>query len=228
MLAFRLRGSRTYLTKTPPVNFRRKLVPGLAVICAAAWFIAALHPVDQQAWLLENLLLVVFVALFFFGHRRLRLSNTSLFLSAVFVLLHIVGSHYTYARMPLGLWARDYFGLSRNHYDRFAHGAFGFLLVFPVREFLLRFSGISRRWSFWVAPAIILAVSGVFRSLRALSRNSSAPGQGVMWLGGQGDEWDAQQDMFSALVGAVMMMVLVAVVERKSLTDESPSLGVRR
>ena len=61
MLAFRLRGSRTYLTKTPPVNFRRKLVPGLAVICAAAWFIAAIHPLDQQAWILENLLLIVFV-----------------------------------------------------------------------------------------------------------------------------------------------------------------------
>jgi hypothetical protein len=51
--------------------------------------------------------------------------------------------------------------LSRNHYDRFAHGAFGFLLAFPIRELLLPFSGIRRGvWSFALPVAIILAVSG--------------------------------------------------------------------
>jgi Predicted membrane protein len=90
-----------------------------------------------------NVLLVIFVGVLFLGYRRLALSTTSYFLLAAFIILHIVGAHYTYARMPLGLWAKDYFGLSRNHYDRFAHGAFGFLLAFPVRELLLRFSGES-------------------------------------------------------------------------------------
>ena len=74
---------------------------------------------------------------------------------------------------------KDYFGLSRNHYDRFAHGAFGFLLAFPVRELLRRFSGINRRWSFWVAPAIILAVSGVFEIIESIVAEFVAPGKGV-------------------------------------------------
>jgi uncharacterized membrane protein YjdF len=113
--------------------------------------------VDWQAWVLENLLLIIFAVVLFFGHRRLQLSSTSYFLLATFIALHIIGAHYTYARMPLGLWAKDYFDFSRNHYDRFAHGAFGFLLVYPARELLLRFSGTSRCWSFWLAAAIILA-----------------------------------------------------------------------
>ena len=188
-----------------------------------AWLVAAIHPLDQQAWILENLLLVVFVVVLFFGHRRLELSNTSYFLLAAFVMLHIVGAHYTYARMPLGLWAKDYFGLSRNHYDRFAHGAFGFLLVFPVRELLRRFSGINRRWSFWVAPAIILAVSGVFEIIESIVAESVAPGKGVMWLGGQGDEWDAQNDMLAATIGAGLMMALVALAGRKTGNDEHES-----
>ena len=144
------------------------------------------------------------------GHRRLELSGASYFLLAAFVILHIIGAHYTYARMPLGLWARDYFGLSRNHYDRFAHGAFGFLLVFPVRELLLRFSGISRRWSFWLSPAIILAVSGSFEIIESIVAEIVAPGKGVAWLGGQGDEWDAQNDMLSALVGSLLMTAVAA------------------
>jgi putative membrane protein len=197
------------------VNRQRNLVPGLAAACAVVWLIAAIHPLDQQAWMLENLLLIVFVVVLFFGHRRLELSSTSYFLLAVFVILHIAGAHYTYARMPLGLWAKDYFDLSRNHYDRFAHGAFGFLLAFPVRELLFRFSGITRRWSFWMAPALILAVSGFFEIIEAIVAEIVAPGQGVEWLGGQGDEWDAQNDMLAAIIGATMMMALVGMAGRK-------------
>jgi putative membrane protein len=197
------------------VKLQRKLVSSLAAVCGAAWFIAAVHPLDQQAWILENLLLIVFFIALFFGHRRLELSNTSYLLLAAFVILHIVGAHYTYARMPLGFWARDYFDLSRNHYDRFAHGAFGFLLAFPMRELLLRFSGASRRWSFWLAPAIILAVSGVFEIIESIVAELVAPGKGVEWLGGQGDEWDAQNDMLAATIGAIMMMALVAMTRPK-------------
>lgn len=194
----------------------RKKLYGLVAVCAVAWLIAAIHPLDRQAWILENLLLIVLVVVLCLGYRRLELSNTSYLLLAAFVILHIVGAHYTYTRMPLGLWAKDYFGLSRNHYDRFAHGAFGFLLVFPVRESLRRFSGINRQWSFWIAPAIILAASGVFEIIESIVAELVAPGKGVMWLGGQGDEWDAQNDMLAATIGAFMMIALVALAERKS------------
>lgn len=194
---------------------QKRPIVGLAAICAVVWIITAIHPLDRQAWIVENLLLIIFVIVLFFGHRRLELSTTSYFLLAAFIILHIVGAHYTYARMPLGLWAKDYFGLSRNHYDRFAHGAFGFLLAFPVRELLLRFSGISRRWSFWLAPAIILAVSGFFEIVESVVAEIVAPGKGVEWLGGQGDEWDAQNDMLSAMLGSLVMMAAVALTNRK-------------
>lgn len=196
-------------------HVRGWILPGLAATCGIAWLLAAVHPLDQQAWILENLLLIVFVVVLVLAHRRLELSNTSYFLLAVFVILHILGAHYTYAQMPAGLWARDHFGLSRNYYDRLAHGAFGLLLVYPVRELLLRFSGIDRRWSFWMAIAVILAVSGFFEIIESIVAEIIAPGKGVAWLGGQGDEWDAQNDMLAAGIGAFLMMALVAVFERR-------------
>ncbi len=187
----------------------------VAGLCLLLWVLAAIHPLDRSAWLLENILLVLFVVVLALAHRCLQLSNTSYLLLAAFVILHIIGAHYTYARMPAGLWVRDYFGLSRNYYDRFAHAAFGFLLFFPVRELLLRFSGVRRGWSFWLAAAIILAVSGSFEIIESIVAETVAPGQGVQWLGGQGDEWDAQNDMLAALAGTLLMMVLVAFWQRR-------------
>ena len=61
--------------------------------------------------MLENLLLIVFGTILSLTYRGLTFSSTSHVFIALFVLLHIVGAHYTYAQMPLGLWAKDYFSL---------------------------------------------------------------------------------------------------------------------
>ena len=97
-------------------------------------------------------------------------------------------------------FGRKIFSISRAIITTvFAHGAFGFLLAFPIRELLLRFSGIRRGvWSFALPVAIILAVSGCFEIIESIVAEIVAPGKGVQWLGGQGDEWDAQNDMVSA------------------------------
>src|SRR2546423_6302504 len=153
-------------------------------MCGVAWIVAAIQPVDREAWFLENILLAVFVLALAFGYRRLQLSSLSWAFLAAFVILHIIGAHYTYAKMPLGIWAKDFFHLSRNHYDRFAHGAFGFLLAYPIRELLLRFSGIRRSaWSFALPVAIILAASGCFEIIESIVAEIFAPGKGVAWLG---------------------------------------------
>ena len=194
---------------------QNKFIAGLFAPCALIWVVAAIHPFDRQAWLLENVLLALFVVALSLIHRRLQLSNASYIFIALFVILHTIGAHYTYAKMPIGLWAKDFFGFSRNHADRVAHFGFGFFLAFPVRELLLRVSGIHRVWSFWLPPAIILAVSGLFEILESIVAEIVAPGQGVQWLGGQGDEWDAQNDMLAALLGSLVMMAAVALTNRK-------------
>ena len=80
---------------------------------------------------------------------------------------------------------------------------------------MLRFSGMRRGWSFWLPPAVILAVSGLFEILESIVAEIIAPEKGVEWLGGQGDEWDAQNDMLSALLGSLTMMATVALTNHK-------------
>ena len=194
---------------------QNKFIAGLFALCALIWVVAAIRPLDRQAWLLENVLLVLFVVALSLIQRRLQLSNASYICIALFVILHTIGAHYTYAKMPIGLWAKDFFGFSRNHLDRVAHFGFGFFLAFPVRQLMLRFSGIRRVWSFWLPPAIILAISGLFEIVESVVAEIIAPGQGVKWLGGQGDAWDAQNDMLAALLGSLTMMAAVALTNRK-------------
>lgn len=197
------------------LNQQSKFIAALAAICGVIFVLAAIQPFDRQAWILENILLVIFVVTLSLTHQRLQLSNASYLCVALFIILHLIGAHYTYEHMPLGNWAKNYFHLSRNHYDRFAHGAFGFLLAYPIRELLLKHGRIHRAWSFWLAAGVILAASGFFEILESIVAEMVAPGQGVNWLAGQGDEWDAQNDMLSALIGAFLMMAVVALLERK-------------
>src|SRR5205809_8062424 len=63
---------------------QNKFVCGLAALCVVVWVLAAIHPVDRQAWILENLLVVLFVATLAFAHRRLQLSNASYIFIALF------------------------------------------------------------------------------------------------------------------------------------------------
>ena len=192
-----------------------RFVATLTIICALVWGVTAIAPLDRQGWALENILVILFAIALALTHRRLQLSNASWLFLALFLILHLIGAHYTYAKMPLGLWAKSAFGFSRNHFDRVAHFGFGFFLAYPVRELLMRFSGIRRGWSFWIAAGIILAVSGFFEILESIVAEIFAPGRGVNWLGGQGDEWDAQNDMLSAMLGALTMMGIVALTTRK-------------
>jgi putative membrane protein len=201
------------------VSRAERLIRVFAAVCGVVWVWAAISPVDRQTWALENLLLVFFALGLFLARRHRPFSSASHGFIFAFFILHIIGAHYTYSRMPLGLWGEHLFHLARNPYDRVTHFAFGFLLVFPAREVLLRYSGIRQSSGYWLATCLILAMSGIFEIIESIVAEMVAPGAGVVWLGGQGDPWDAQNDMLMALAGAALLMALVAMWERLRKTQ---------
>jgi putative membrane protein len=141
-------------------------------------------------------------------YRRFRFSNLSYALFTVFLSLHMIGAHYTYAETPIGFWLQNWLGLSRNHYDRIVHFSFGLLIVYPLREILLRKSGVNSRRSYYLAVCCILAFSGFYEILEAIAAMIVSPELGAAFLGTQGDEWDAQKDSMLAFVGAIIGMLI--------------------
>ncbi len=179
------------------------------------WLVTAIEPFNRRDWFLENLLVFFYGGLLTVTWRRFRFSVLSYLLFTVFMSLHLVGAHYTYAEVPFGFWLQDVLGLVRNHYDRRVHFAFGLLIAYPLREWLLRVTAVRRGWSYFMTVALVLAFSGFYEVMEGVVAMIVSPELGAAYLGTQGDEWDAHHDMFLALSGAVTAMAVTATVNRR-------------
>jgi putative membrane protein len=185
-------------------------LPWLIVIVLAAQVALGISPqADRMTWALENGPLWVGVGLLAFTQRRFPLSSLCLHLFAIHSLILALGGHYTYAKVPLGDWVRDAFGLARNHYDRVGHFAQGFIPAIFVRELLLRKTPLQRGgWLNFLVVCVCLAFSASYEFFEwwtaALTGEAASD-----FLGTQGDPWDTQWDMFLATVGAVCSLTLL-------------------
>ncbi len=191
-----------------------RLHQGLLAAYLVLWTVLAIAPVDRRDWLLENILPVLLCGLLIGTYRRFRFSDRSYVLIALFMAVHAVGAHYTYAHVPAGYWMQQALDLTRNHFDRLAHAAFGLLLTYPVRELFVRLAHLRGFWSHYFAITTVVAFSGLFEILEAWVAQIVSPELGALYLGTQGDIWDAQQDMTAVLVGALLCAALVVFFPR--------------
>ena len=193
---------------------QNRLVQGLLAWYLLFWLWMAISPVDRSDWLLENILAVTAVAALFLTARRFQFSNRSYVLITLFLTVHAIGAHYTYAKVPFGFWLQDLLHVGRNPFDRLVHFAYGLLLAYPIREVLVRLAGVSGAWSYVLPVSATLAQSGLFELIEAVAATVVNPELGAAYLGMQGDEWDAQKDMAAALTGAVLMMSATVAVSK--------------
>jgi putative membrane protein len=169
------------------------------------WIALAIAPSDRMDWLLENGPTFVAVPLAVAGYRRHRLSDRAYVQATIFLVLHTVGAHYTYSEVPVGAWARDAFGLTRNHYDRVVHFLFGLLMLRPIRELGFRTGhapGPVARVYFTVAGVALWSL--VYEVVEWAVASVADPAAGTAYLGTQGDQWDAEKDMALALLGGIL------------------------
>ncbi|HIP52077.1 MAG TPA: DUF2238 domain-containing protein, partial [Campylobacterales bacterium] len=61
------------------------------------WIWAAIEPLHYADWVLENILVFIFIMLILLTGRMFELSLLSYVLMTIFMILHVIGSHYTYA-----------------------------------------------------------------------------------------------------------------------------------
>ncbi|MBI2546640.1 DUF2238 domain-containing protein [Candidatus Woesearchaeota archaeon] len=64
------------------------------------WSFLAINPFDRFTWFLENILVAIFVPVLAFSYTRFKLSNLSYGLITAFLILHAIGSYYTYSEVP--------------------------------------------------------------------------------------------------------------------------------
>ena len=176
------------------------------------WIWAAIKPVYPHDWLLENYLVFIFVPLILILSIYFKLSKLSYTLITTFMILHVIGSHYTYAEVPFGYILQNWFHASRNMYDRLVHFCFGFLLAYPIREVFVRITKSKGFWGLYLPIELTLAFSAIYEIIEWITALGVNPTAGLAFLGAQGDIWDAQKDMLMAGMGAILAMAITAIV----------------
>jgi putative membrane protein len=186
----------------------------IALLALSAW-----RPYDLATWAMEVAPVFVVLPLLWATHRRFPLTPLLYALILVHALVLALGGHYTYARVPLGDWMRDWFQLSRNPYDGIGHFMQGFVPAIAARELLLRHTKLERGgWLFTLVTATCLAISAIYELIEWGA--AVAIGQGAdEFLGTQGDPWDTQKDMALAWVGAMVAQGLLARRHDRQLAE---------
>lgn len=187
----------------------KRLLIGLLLWYLALSLWTAYEPADRQFWLLSSILPGALVLVLVGTHRSIPLSVASYVLITLFLTLHTIGVHYTYAQVPAGAWLEQALPVGRNHYDRVVHFCFGVMLTYPIEE-LFRLTAALRGWLLYYLPVMtVLGLSGLWEIIESWVARVVHPELGITYLGSQGDVWDAQKDMAAALYGSLLCMVLL-------------------
>ena len=193
---------------TPTLSARTLALYSAALIVLLA--LSGYKPFDLATWVMEVAPVAIVLVVLWLSHRRFPLTPLLYALIFFHAVVLMLGGHYSYARVPLGDWMREWFHLSRNPYDGIGHVAQGFIPAIAARELLLRHTRLERGgWLFVIVTAVCLAISALYELVEWGA--AVAIGQGAEeFLGTQGDPWDTQKDMAFAWLGAMAAQWLLA------------------
>jgi putative membrane protein len=188
----------------------------LLALYGLVFAVCAISPYDRAVWWAENIPVLIVVGVLALISRYYRFSNTSYVLMAVFIILHTIGGHYTFERVPFDA-VSGFFGFERNHYDRVAHFSVGFY-AYPIAEFLMVRRLVHTRWIIALFPVFAIAtVAAAYEIIEWQYALNSDPAAGIAVLGSQGDVWDAQKDILADTLGALLVIGLFFVQHRAEL-----------
>ena len=185
-----------------PGAAHRKYLLVLGVIFGVIWTTLAIDPWHRDGWALENALVVAFVLFVALGYKRLTLSRVSYTMIFLFLCLHEIGSHYTYAEVPYDAWFKaltgetlnSLLGWERNNFDRVVFRLRTAARVPGARGLPSR-GGRARVLGYFLPLDLTMSTSMIFELFEWVAAALFGGELGQAYLGTQGDVWDAHKDM---------------------------------
>lgn len=171
---------------------------------------SAIEPADRLTWWMEVIPALLGFVILWLTRKQFPLTGLVYVLILIHSVILMVGSHYTYAEVPIGDWLSDLSGGDRNNYDKLGHLAQGFVPVMIAREIMIRNRVVAvRGWLIFLLLCVVLAVSAFYELIEwwaALLSEEAADA----FLGTQGYVWDTQSDMLWALCGGILALVTLS------------------
>jgi putative membrane protein len=182
----------------------------LLIIVLVFWTWSGIEPHDTRlTWVLETIPFMIALPVMLITYKRFPLTNLTYTLIAIHSMILMLGGHYSYAKVPLGFWMENWFGWTRNNYDKIGHFMQGFGPAIYTREIIARTSPLRRgKWLGFISIAVPLAFSALYEIFEWLASLSN-PTDTEAFLGTQGYIWDTQNDMFWCLMGSIVAIILL-------------------
>ena len=187
----------------------------LTILFITTWFYFFYSAIDLKDWWMENILVLFFCATLFVTQKRFLFSNTSLVFIFLFLLLHLYGARMAYTHNELGQFLKSIFELSRNPYDRIVHFSFGFLMIYPLCDYLVYNYQLSKKHLFVLSNMIIFSLATIFELIEWGVAAFTDSATGETYVATQGDPWDAQKDIILALIGSMLFLRLQKIFAKK-------------
>ena len=210
-------------SSTPrPLDAQFRLMTVGSVITLILLAVSGWQPYDRATWIMETLPVMLVLPVLWGTARRFPLTD----LLYIGIFLHcavlILGGAYTYARVPLGNELQDLFNLQRNPYDKIGHFFQGLVPALAARELFIRHKVINgKAWLAFLVVCLVMTVSACYELVEWAA--AVAMGQGADgFLGTQGDEWDSQSDMFTALIGSLAALALFSRLQDRQILKRMP------
>ena len=192
----------------------------LVISFVALWFFMYINCIDVTDWFIENMLVFIFSAWCILSYRRFIFSDLSYFFFFLFLLLHIFGAMYAYTQNPVGEYFQEKYNLWRNPYDRVVHFGFGFLLAYPLHEYLLNRLNVKGRWQYILPVEITLSLACIFELIEWTVAELTTKETGETYVATQGDVWDAHKDIALAVAGAAITMLALFIYRRQKKSKQ--------
>lgn len=187
-----------------------------------------IKPYDFLLWVCEVIPAVIGTILLIITYRKFKFTQTTYVWWFIAACLMTIGAHYSYSHVPLFDWLKEVLGWNRNNYDKLGHLVQGIVPVLAVRELLVK--QVKLKSIFWInliAFSISLSASAIYEIIEWLSIYVDTR-TGDDFLGSQGYVWDAQSDMFMALIGAGLTILLGRKNLKKVLNSTNDHLEVEQ
>lgn len=174
--------------------------------------VLAIEPYDRATWLVENIPVLLAVGILIVWHRSFVFSNTAYLLMWAFLCYHTLGGHWSFERVPftygnqlLSSLPLDFiFPEGRNNFDRVGHFFVG-VFAYPIVEFFVRRALVVNRFiAFLFAIFAIGFWAASYEIIEMYYAVIEGGTSGSLFLGSQGDIWDAQKDMLLDICGAIL------------------------
>jgi len=192
----------------------------LLLLCLLALIWSGISPYKYLLWLGEAAYPIVGSIILIATFKKFRFTYFTYIAILVSFYLMLIGAHYSFARVPLFDTIRDYFGQSRNNYDKIGHFVQGIIPVLVTREIFIRKRIVrGQKWLSLISFGISMAVTSGYEIIEYL----------VCWMvgvnmnsfmGSQGDIWDSQKDMFAAVIGGLITITFLCKTHDRIIEKE--------